>query len=187
MAAARKRSETTRKRAVRRDNGAESGSRVALVLQGGGALGAYHIGAYQALQEAGYEPDWVSGISIGAINAAILVGNRPEERLARLDQLWEEISWPNEWGAMLDGPFRMAFNEMSAAGAMLFGQPNFWRPRFPNPALIPQLEPEAASYCDTSPMRATLQRLANFDLINSREVRISLGATRLSTGDLEFF
>lgn len=161
--------------------------RIALVLQGGGALGAYHIGAYQALEEAGYRPNWVSGISIGAINAAIIAGNRPEDRLKKLEQLWDAISWPNEWGSLLSGQFRVAFNEMSAAGAMLFGQPNFWRPRFPSPMLIPQLLPEEASFCDTSPIRETLQRLAQFDLINSRAVRISLGATRLSTGDLQFF
>src|SRR6516225_2840832 len=68
---------------------------VALILQGGGALGAYHIGAYQALAEHDLHPDWVSGISIGAINSAIIAGNRPEDRVATLDALWEAISWPD--------------------------------------------------------------------------------------------
>ncbi|HVO88428.1 MAG TPA: patatin-like phospholipase family protein [Casimicrobiaceae bacterium] len=162
-------------------------SRIALVLQGGGALGAYHIGAYQALEQAGLRPDWVSGISIGAINAAIIAGNAPERRLARLTELWEEISWPNEWGTLLHGPARVAFNEASVAGAVLFGQPNFWTPRIPNPALLPYVEPEQAGYCDPSPMRATLARLADFHLVNAKPVRLSLGATRLSTGELEFF
>jgi NTE family protein len=160
---------------------------VALVLQGGGALGAYHIGAYQALEEAGYAPDWVAGISIGAINSAIIVGNRPADRLAKLEQLWTEISWPNEWGGFLKGRPRRFFNEMSAAAAFVAGQPNFWFPRPVSPALLPQVATEQASYYDTSPMRNTLQRLVDFDLINMGEVRISLGATEITSGELQFF
>lgn len=161
--------------------------RIALILQGGGALGAYHIGAYQALEEAGYRPDWVSGISIGAINAAIIVGNEPKDRLNKLEELWFEISRPDEWGAYLPDTWRRTFNQMSAASAMLFGQPNFWAPRFPSPALLSNIAPEAASFCDTTPMHATLERLVNFDLINSGKTRLSLGATNIGTGDLEFF
>src|SRR2546423_9132426 len=161
--------------------------RIVLLLQGGGALGAYHIGAYQAMQEAGYEPDWVSGISIGAINAAVIAGNAPEARLAKLEQLWHEISWPDEWGALLSGELRRAFNQWNFGAALLFGQPNFWLPRVPNPLFLSQVTPETASFCDTSPMRATLQRLANFALINEKKTRLSLGATQVSTGTLVFF
>jgi NTE family protein len=160
---------------------------VALVLQGGGALGAYHIGAYQALEESGYAPDWVAGISIGAINSAVIVGNRPEDRLDKLEQLWTEISWPNEWGAALDGPFRRLFNQFSAAAAFIAGQPNFWRPRLLPPTLFQELSAEEASFYDTSPMRSTLNRLVDFDLINQGMTRLSLGATDVSSGQLVFF
>jgi len=163
------------------------GSRVALVLQGGGALGAYHIGAYQAMEEAGYSPDWVAGTSIGAINSAVIVGNRTEDRLAKLEELWMEISLPNEWGSFLSGTPRRMFNEMSAATAIMFGQPNFWMPRFPSPLMLPEVPPEAASFCDTSPMHATLERLVDFDLINSGPIRISLGVTKVRTGEMVFF
>src|SRR5205807_8232156 len=87
---------------------------VVLVLQGGGALGAYHVGAYQAMHEAGFAPDWVAGTSIGAITSGVLVGNAPEDRLDKLHELWHEISRPDEWGAWLPGPFVKAFNAGSA-------------------------------------------------------------------------
>lgn len=167
--------------------GGGHGMRVALVLQGGGALGAYHIGAFEALQEAGYSPHWVSGISIGAINAAVIAGNRPEDRLNRLERLWTEISRPDDWGAHLSGPMLKMFNQFSAMEAICFGQPNFWVPRMPSPLLLPQMAPEEASFCDTRPMLATLARLCDFAFINQREVRLSLGATHVDTGTLVFF
>lgn len=161
--------------------------RVALILQGGGALGAYHIGAYQALHEAGLEPDWVAGISIGAINACILAGNDPADRLSAMENLWDEISRPDMFGSLLTGKLRRDYNKLNFMEAVLFGQPNFWTPRFPSPLLLDDMEPESASFCDTSPMRATLARLASFDRINGGATRISLGATKLTTGELEFF
>ncbi len=160
---------------------------IALILQGGGALGAYHLGAYQALHEAGIEPDWIAGISIGAINAAVLAGNAPEDRLARLTELWDGISRPDETGSWLRGPWRQAYNRFSFLEAVLMGQPNFWVPRIPSPALTPVMPTEQASWCDTAPMRSTLQRLASFDRINRGDTRLSLGATRVTTGDLVFF
>lgn len=161
--------------------------RIALILQGGGALGAYHIGAYQALHEAGFEPDWVAGISIGAINSCILAGNDPAHRLERLETLWDEISRPGNLGTHMHGDFRRFLNKMSYLDAVYFGQPNFWYPRFPSPLFFQDMEPEEASYCDTSPMRSTLARLASFERINSGRTRISLGATNATTGDLVFF
>jgi NTE family protein len=160
---------------------------VVLVLQGGGALGAYHIGAYQALEEAGYRPDWVSGISIGAINSAILVGNEPGQRLDRLEELWQEISRDDSWGRLLHGATHKWFNVLSNGEALLFGQPNFFTPRVPSPYLAPAGSPGATSFYDTSPLRATLQRLANFNLINAKTVRISLGATNVTSGNMTFF
>ena len=158
----------------------------ALVLQGCGALGAYHIGCYQALAEANIQPDWVSGISIGAINAAIIAGNSAERRLERLEQLWADISRPDGWGSLLTGDLRRCFNLGSAMEAILWGQPNFFTPRLPAP-LIGHGRPEATSFYDTGPLRASLLRLADFDRINGGDVRLSLGATRVRTGELVFF
>jgi NTE family protein len=160
---------------------------VVLVLQGGGALGAYHIGAYQALEEAGYRPDWVSGISIGAINSAILVGNEPGQRLDRLEELWHEISRDDAWGRLLRGGAHEWFNVFSNGQALLFGQPNFFTPRVPNPYLAAAGSPGATSFYDTSPLRATLLRLADFNRINAKTVRISLGATNVTSGNMTFF
>jgi len=169
-------------------------TKVVLGLQGGGALGAYHIGAYQALEEAGFRPDWVSGISIGAINSAILVGNEPADRLERLEELWWAISRSDPWGGILGTGWQNGSRELdrmlnfcSHAGALTFGQPNFFRPNFPSPYFAAPGTPAAISFYDTSPMRATLGRLADFDLINEGDTRLSLGATSLSTGHMVFF
>jgi NTE family protein len=160
---------------------------VVLILQGGGALGAYHIGAYQALEESGYMPDWVSGISIGAINSAVIVGSRPGDRLDRLEALWTEISRPDYWEMPLFGEFRKLYNTGSAMAAILFGQPNFFTPRFPSPYFTSSGTAGATSFYDTSLLRNTLEQLASFELINSRQVRLSLGATQVTTGNLIFF
>ena len=157
------------------------------MLQGGGALGAYHIGAYQALAERDLHPDWVAGISIGAINAAIIAGNRPECRLDRLTALWEAISWPDLPTTLPLTGWQTLHNMASNAEALLFGQPNFFTPRPINPVLLPRIAPQEASFYDTTPMLFTLRRFADFSLINSRAIRLSLGATDIATGDLEFF
>ncbi|WP_394209460.1 patatin-like phospholipase family protein [Enterovibrio calviensis] len=158
---------------------------VCLVLQGGGALGAYHIGAYQALEEAGFTPDWFAGISIGALNAAILAGNAPEQRLTKLEQFWERISRP---GTDIDIPPVMAqtFNNASAQQALLFGQPDFFTPRPISPLLAPPGE-GATSFYDTTPLFSTLSDLADFDLINKGEARLTVGATSVTNGDLVYF
>jgi NTE family protein len=158
----------------------------ALVLQGGGALGAYHIGAYQALAENDLLPDWVCGISVGAINAAVIVGNAPAERLARLDALWEFISWPALFDPFGGKALALLYNTASNAEALMFGQPNFFQPRPINPFFAAP-GPQALSFYDTSPLRFTLRRFADFDRINARETRLSLGATDVVTGNLEFF
>jgi NTE family protein len=160
---------------------------VALILQGGGALGAYHIGAYQALAEHDLHPDWVAGISIGAINAAIIAGNRPQQRVERLAALWETISWPDLPAQLPLTAWQTLHNMASNAEALLFGQPHFFTPRPVNPLLVPQAPPQLVSFYDTTPMLFTLGRFADFSLINSRVVRLSLGATNIATGDLEFF
>ncbi|MFZ0928279.1 MAG: patatin-like phospholipase family protein [Syntrophobacteraceae bacterium] len=166
---------------------ADAMPRVIFVLQGGGALGAYHIGAYQALEEAGYLPDWVAGTSIGAINAAVIAGNQPGDRMQKLEELWNEISWAGDWGEHLSGESRRLYNMGSNMEALLFGQPNFFVPRFPSPYCAPAGTPGATSFYDTAPLRSTLELFVDFDIINSKKVRLSLGTTQVRTGSMKFF
>ncbi|MCC6718119.1 MAG: DUF3734 domain-containing protein [Acetobacteraceae bacterium] len=161
------------------------GRQVALVLQGGGALGAYQAGAYAALARGGYQPDWVAGISIGSINAAIIAGNAPDQRSARLLEFWELVSsssalWPDlpmhEW--------QLALRQAGALTALVFGQPGFFRPNAMN-AWITGRSP--TSYYDTAELRRTLERLVDFDRINAREMRFSVGAVAVRTGNFRYF
>jgi len=158
-----------------------------LALQGGGALGAYHIGAYQALAEHGFEPDWFSGISIGAINSAVLAGTPPAERVSRLEELWRLISWPEVFQPLRLLPLEILYNTLSNAEALVMGQPHFFRPRPLNPFFAPAGPPTLASFYDTTPMIETLRRLVDFDLINAGPVRLTLGATDVETGQVVFF
>jgi NTE family protein len=160
---------------------------IALILQGGGALGAYHVGALEAMQDAGYAPDWVAGISIGAFNAAIIAGNPPERRIDRLNTFWEAISRPDavfEWVREVEPKLA---NTISYWEAIFLGQPGFFTPRYLNPNLAPPGTPAAISYCDTSPVRATLASVVDFGFLNAGETRISLGATDVESGNLVFF
>src|ERR1700692_667861 len=159
-----------------------------LVLQGGGALGSYQAGAYQALCHFDFEPDWIAGISIGAINAAIIAGNPPEKRVARLKEFWELVSSPVPWNPIASGDRgRSLFNETSAALIAAFGVPGFFQPRFPPAPLWPQGSPQALSYYDTAPLRKTLERLVDFDRINDLKTRLSVGAVSVTTGNFKYF
>jgi NTE family protein len=162
--------------------------RQVLVLQGGGALGSYQAGVYEALSAAALAPDWVAGISIGAINAAIIAGNPPERRLERLRAFWELTSSGQTALPLATGDHaRVIFNEMSAAWMATVGVPGFFRPRLTPPAFYPDGTPEALSFYDTSPLRQTLEELVDFELINSRKMRFSVGAVNIRTGHLRFF
>ncbi|MBY0610720.1 MAG: patatin-like phospholipase family protein [Beijerinckiaceae bacterium] len=162
--------------------------RIALVLQGGGALGAYQAGVYQAMHEAGIEPDWVSGVSIGAINSAIIAGNTIENRLPRLRQFWESITERSIWAYTPDGDiYRKARNATSALATMTLGQPGFFTPRFPGPWLSAAGAENATSYYDTAPLRETLLELVDFSLINSKAIRFSVGAVDVLTGNFAYF
>src|SRR3954468_14021849 len=159
-----------------------------LVLQGGGALGSYQAGAYQALCRQDFEPEWVAGISIGAINAAIIVGNAPEQRVERLKEFWETVSSPVSWSPIMQGErARSLFNETSAALIAAFGVPGFFTPRFPPAPLWPQGSPQSQSYYDTAPLRATLERLVDFDRINDLNTRLSVGAVSVTSGNFKYF
>jgi NTE family protein len=159
-----------------------------LVLQGGGALGSYQAGAYQALCHFDFEPEWVAGISIGAINAAIIAGNAPEKRVARLKEFWEMVSSPVPWNPITKSERgRSLFNETSAALIATFGVPGFFQPRFPPAPLWPQGSPQSLSYYDTAPLRKTLEHLVDFDRINDLKTRLSVGAVNVTTGNFCYF
>lgn len=162
--------------------------RTVLVLQGGGALGAYQAGAYAALCEAGMEPDWIAGISIGAINAALIAGNPAQLRVQRLSEFWQRVSQfaphilPTGFESM-----RPLMNRMSAASAFVFGVPGFFNPRPVPPFLAPDGSFGALSFYDTAPLKATLEELVDFDLINRKQIRLSLGAVNLRNGNSVYF
>jgi NTE family protein len=157
-----------------------------LVLQGGGALGAYQAGVYEALIESDSKLDWVAGVSIGAINAALIAGNAPEVRVDRLREFWRQVSsgpaqnmaWP--WGD------RAVFNQWSAASAAMVGVPGFFRPRA-DPTLFLGGAAPLLSYYDTSPLKSTLERLVDFDRINHRQMRLSVGAVNVRSGNSIYF
>jgi NTE family protein len=166
---------------------------VALVLQGGGALGAYQAGVYERLLEADIEPTWVAGISIGAINSAIIAGNARENRVARLREFWELVStaangsWSEYWsGLPLAESTRTWLNQLAAGRVITQGVPGFFEPRIPPPYLSWN-GGGATSYYDTAPLRGTLERLVDFDRINARETRLSVGAVNVRTGNFAYF
>ena len=167
--------------------------RIALLLQGGGALGAYQAGVYQALAENGLHPDWVAGISIGAFNSAIIAGNAPENRVERLREFWESVSasplgLPNFTALDPPGQFgRQFINQAQAMNILLFGAPHFFVPRVPPPTLWPPGGATKASYYDNSPARATLARLVDFDRINNGGMRFSVGAVDVGSGNFTYF
>jgi len=170
---------------------------IALVLQGGGALGSYQGGVYQALAEAGLHPNWVAGVSIGAVNSALIAGNPPERRVEKLREFWEAVSSPPL------GPFGVRYNPLveikgelthrivnqtRALYTMLLGAPDFFKPRFPPPLLWASHRSDAISYYDVAPLKATLERLVDFDRINTAsEMRFSVGAVNVRTGNSIYF
>src|ERR1700732_4677955 len=159
-----------------------------LVLQGGGALGSYQAGAYQAMGHHDFEPEWIAGISIGAINAAIIAGNPREKRIARLKEFWELVSSPVPWNPVTKSErARSYFNETSAALIATFGVPGFFTPRFPPAPLWPHGSPQSQSYYDTAPLRTTLEHLVDFDRINDLQTRLSVGAVSVTTGNFRYF
>jgi NTE family protein len=166
---------------------------IALALQGGGALGAYQAGVFEGLIEAGITPTWLSGVSIGAINAAIIAGNAPENRLARLRDFWDTIASSSAWDGWLDGTtLRGLRNQSSAFSAMTSGLPGFFKPRKVDLfALNPWASffgaEEATSYYDTSELKDTLNRLIDWDILNDQTKRLSVGAVNIETGNFCYF
>jgi NTE family protein len=163
-----------------------------LLLQGGGALGSYQAGVYQALAEANLHPDWIAGISIGAVNAALIAGNPPEKRIERLREFWEAVSTPPLGvpylkSLDLDDSTRRFVNQARAFGILLFGAPHFFTPRSPFALLFPGGRAESVSFYDTAPLQATLERLVDFDRINADEMHLSVGAVNVRSGNFVYF
>jgi NTE family protein len=161
---------------------------VILVLQGGGALGAYQAGVFEGMAEAGYSPDWIIGVSMGAINGALIAGNPPKRRIERLRAFWDRVS---SGVSMAAPPFFSAlhqkFTNASATLGSVVGVPGFFVPRVPPPAFMPDGAPGALSVYDVDPLRATLGRLVDFKLIKRRKVRLSVGAVNVRTGRSTYF
>ena len=169
---------------------------IALVLQGGGALGAYQAGVYEGLHEAGIRPTWLAGISIGALNAAIIAGSPVSQRVERLRAFWETIcatpvDWPVNDGLSGNLPFaldvRPVHSTAAALRALFLGQSGFFKPRFPPPFLSPFSGDAATSFYDTTPLRETLERLVDFDRLNSGDMRVSVAAVNVRSGNLVYF
>lgn len=184
--------------AIRRSGPAKGASAfecVSLLLQGGGALGAYQGGVYQALVEANLHPDWVAGISIGAINASIIAGNPPEQRVAKLRAFWEGVTARPCWAWSDDVVSRFAkgdawrnfSNQASATASLYGGAPGFFTPRLPGPWLSPDGSIEATSWYETAQLKTTLEQLVDFERINGGEMRVSLGAVNVRSGNFVYF
>lgn len=160
--------------------------KVALLLQGGGALGSYQAGVYEALASSEYLPDWVAGISIGAINAAIIAGNAPENRVARLRSFWEGVTAPTAWWPSgLSRPLASWQQKASVLSSLMFGQPGFFSPRIVQEWVSPQ---RPTSYYNTNALKGTLEQMVDFDRINNaKEMRFSVGAVNVRTGRFAYF
>ena len=162
--------------------------RIALVLQGGGALGAYQVGVFEALDEAGCCPQWFAGTSIGALNAAIMAGNKAPDRLAKLSSFWQAISRPDGWTG--DGQcddMRKLINQWHAAEAVVWGQPGFFRPRAFNPWFSTAGTADTLSYYDCTPLADALGNVLDLAQINAGDVRLSVGAVDVASGRQKYF
>lgn len=181
----------------RRERAPPPFERIALLLQGGGALGAYQAGAYQALAEADLHPNCVSGVSIGAINAALIAGNAPDRRVEALRTFWERITAPplgfplisSTFGLLASGgdTLRSLINHMHSMVTVAAGAPGFFTPRLLPPFFQPTGSSTAASFYDTSPLTTTLEELVDFRRLNEGGIWFSVGAVNVRTGNLEFF
>jgi len=165
---------------------------VSLVLQGGGALGAYQAGVYEALSEADIHPNWIAGISIGAINAAIIAGNPPASRVDRLREFWMQVTSNSRWPWFDFGPsnadlMRNFMNMASANLALTRGADGFFTARPFSPWLQPAGTTEATSFFDTASLKRTLERLVDFDRLNAGHLRFSVGAVNVRSGNFVYF
>ncbi|MBN9540404.1 MAG: patatin-like phospholipase family protein [Reyranella sp.] len=167
--------------------------RISLLLQGGGALGSYQAGVFEALAEADLHPDWVAGISIGAINSALIVGNAPGQRVEKLRAFWEQVSRPplgipyfEKFEIKSDFQHQL-INQWRSLGTLMWGAPGFFQPRFPPPLALPAGNPGNLAYYDVGPLKSLLEQLIDFDRINAKKERFSVGAVNVKTGNFIYF
>jgi NTE family protein len=183
----------TAKMTAKSTSGRPAFERIALLLQGGGALGAYQGGVYQALAESGLHPDSVAGISIGAINCALIAGNAPENRVEKLRKFWETVTQPPLGIPYMAGMDikndlqHQMVNQWRALGTLMFGAPSFFKPRIPPPIFTPAANPDTLGFYDTTPLKGLLESLADFDRINAKEMRFGVGATNVKNGNFVYF
>ena len=172
-------------------NAKQTYDRIACVFQGGGALGAYQVGAFRAIHEKGYKPNYFAGVSIGAINSAIIAGNPRNKQIEKLMTFWETVI-PKLWS----DPFivdeeldfaRHIHNHLGSLHAVMYGLEGFFMPRLFPPNPLSHDTPDKLSYYDTSCLRKTLESLIDFDLINDKKVTLCLGAVNIVSGEMEFF
>lgn len=171
---------------ARPDNRTAGYGQIVLVLQGGGALGAYQSGVYHALHEAGIEPDWVIGTSIGAINAALIVGNEPDNRLLALQEFWGRMTQRAAWDALMLWP--QLASGLSYWQALTSGISGFYKPNpmaFFGPHV--RLGAEKAGFYSTSELESTLNELVDFNLIRRNKPRLTVGAAQVRTSQMRYF
>jgi NTE family protein len=159
---------------------------VVLVFQGGGALGAYQAGVYEGLHEAGVEPDWLIGTSIGAINATIIAGNRPEDRLMRLQEFWRRVEHSSTLETLSTIPW--VGSSLPNWNTLAAGIAGFFRP---NPLAFMgwhmPLAADAAGYYSTAPLQQTLNELVDFSRIAECTPRLTVGAAKVRTSEMRYF
>ncbi|WP_336973922.1 patatin-like phospholipase family protein [Sphingobium aromaticiconvertens] len=161
---------------------------VALLLQGGGALGSFQAGVFERLDELSIDIHWVAGISIGAVNAAIIAGNPPHKRLGRLKKFWRTVSggMPNMILPDIDH-IREAAHLMAAGAVATFGVPGMFRPRLWPAPLMPEGSAGAISFYDSAPLKDMLDACVDWDLLNDGPVRLSVGAVDVETGNFAYW
>jgi NTE family protein len=164
------------------------GSTVALALAGGNALGAYGAGTYEAMHARGYLPDIISGASIGAVNGAIIAGNPPGQRVAKLREFWNQAATGSALGfAPASGKGREVYNSAHALQTLLLGRPGLFKPRVPGlMSILPGMPPDVGLF-DSKPLVATLERVVDFDLLNAASVPLVIGAVDMENGEPVFF
>jgi NTE family protein len=159
---------------------------VVLVLQGGGALGAYQAGVYQALHDCGIAPDWVIGTSIGAINGALIAGNRPEHRLAQLHDFWHRVEKAPPVAALGLGP--VAQNFFGKLDTLLGGVAGLFAPNAQAwLGANARVGVEAASWYSTAPLHASLSELIDLEALADPSTRLTVGAVNVRTGRMRYF
>lgn len=160
---------------------------LAFVLAGGNAIGAYHAGAYETLHDHGLRPDWVVGASMDAVTAAIIAGNPPEDRVAKLHTFWDEATQktgPDPTGLLKP---RQIYNGLHALMTFAWGRPNIFGHRLPGLWSALPWVPNDVALFDNAPLLRTLERLVDFERLNRGGMRLTVGCVDIETGEEVYF